>query len=532
LLLPGLAQAAGQLTVPPGAAYVGDVLTISANGSYTIGMSTPGATTTTDSIKVNPGVTATITLNGVKIDLSSPPPANLADPCSATAFEMAGAGTDITLNLANGSTNELASGWKCAGLSTTDAKLTINGTTGSLKATGGYGGAGIGGSSLQNTGTLTINGGVIEAIGGDGWVVATVGTYAGNGIGPDSSPVGVVTPSDITITGGTVTARGGQGASNTVNSAGSGCGIRPSNNITISGGKVTAYGGDVNPTNTAAIISGSPGVCGRQLASVTLSGNADVSAYGGGAVSGVGGLGAPGIGSASGLGSTITSTTFITGNAKVYAEAGVPMCTATFPNVGGSPGIGVSGTPIAVPNKIGVITIDTTNTVTAVPSAGCGTGGNSPGIGVGGYVVGDGLGIDGVPPNSRASSKTVPEGSNTTLACPANPAFNAWQWQKLDTTGAWNDLDGVANPSAIATTLALSSVTKADDEGQYRCIAKIQDGGGVNVVNFAGGVQGLTVVPLNAGAAAAAVPTLGEWALMLLALSVLGMGAVGYKRRA
>ena len=74
------------------------------------------------------------------------------------------------------------------------------GGTGALEATGGNGGAGIGGGYVTKVvgGTITINGGVVTATGGSG----------GAGIGGSSGKAG----GTVTINGGTVTATGRNGA--------------------------------------------------------------------------------------------------------------------------------------------------------------------------------------------------------------------------------------------------------------------------------------------------------------------------------
>ena len=115
------------------------------------------------------------------------------------------------------------------------------------------------GLNKGNSGTLTINdednNGELEAVGGY--------YSAGIGGGYHSSA------SDITITGGTITARGASGG------AGIGGGNQGSgNNITISGGKVTANGGG----------EGSAGIGGGYWASgsnITISGGEKVKVQGG-----------------------------------------------------------------------------------------------------------------------------------------------------------------------------------------------------------------------------------------------------------
>ncbi len=173
--------------------------------------------------------------------------------------------------------------------------LTIQGS-GSLSATGGDSGAGIGGSG-GTCGAISINGGDVTATGGDsgagigsgyagicgaitisGGTVTATGGYEGAGIG--SGTVG--TCGDITISGGTVDATGGVHAAG----IGSGTGIEALSTesscgaITISGGTVDATGGEA----AAGIGSGRYSTCGD----ITISG---------GTVDATGGVHAAGIGS-------------------------------------------------------------------------------------------------------------------------------------------------------------------------------------------------------------------------------------------
>jgi hypothetical protein len=94
-------------------------LTITDNGTYTI-----TGTTTTNTIKVNSGVNANITLNGVNIDVSG--------TSEACAVYMAGA----TVNLTLVGDNTLTSGAKQAGLATSNCTITAA-SIGSLTARGG-----------------------------------------------------------------------------------------------------------------------------------------------------------------------------------------------------------------------------------------------------------------------------------------------------------------------------------------------------------------------------------------------------------
>ena len=178
--------------------------------------------------------------------------------------------------------------------------ITITG--GSVTATGGDYAAGIGGGYYGSGKNITIKGGTVTATGGDegagigggyygngenikitdGTVNAT-GGWGGAGIGGGGSYDGC-SGKNITITGGTVTAGGGY------RGAGIGGGIRGSGeDITITGGTVNADGGD----NGAGIGGGATG----SGTNVTVSGPAQVTAtagksngyYGAGATIGNGG---------------------------------------------------------------------------------------------------------------------------------------------------------------------------------------------------------------------------------------------------
>ena len=162
--------------------------------------------------------------------------------------------------------------------------ITITG--GTVNATGGWGGAGIGGGYYGSGKNITIKGGTVTATGGEegagiGGGYYYGGGYYGNGYyGNGAGGNG----KNITIIGGTVTAGGGY------RGAGIGGGISGSGkNITITGGTVNADGG----TNAAGIGGGATG----SGSNVTVSGAAQVTAiagksngyYGAGATIGNGG---------------------------------------------------------------------------------------------------------------------------------------------------------------------------------------------------------------------------------------------------
>ena len=157
-----------------------------------------------------------VKLDNVNIDTSKQ---------NKAAVSVTGSG-DTTIELDGD--NKLKSGSAHAGLehnkTDTSGELTIqdnNKDGGSLKATGGQFGAGIGGAGV-NDAQVKITGGKITATGGE----------FGAGIGGGFKGSG-----DVTITGGEIHANGGS------YSAGIGGGEYSSGKVTISGGEITANGG-------------------------------------------------------------------------------------------------------------------------------------------------------------------------------------------------------------------------------------------------------------------------------------------------
>ena len=219
-LLSSITIGATTVTLTSGTGYVtlqnGDVLT-----------GTGGADT---HVAIADG--ATVTLNGVDISAY----ANSLNH-QRPGIECLG---NATINLAVGTVNNVKGGYDNPGIFVPkDKTLTISGE-GSLNATGGNGGAGIGSGFRGSCGDITISGGTVKATGG----------YAGAGIG---SGYNQCSCGNITISGGTVTATGDQLGAGIGSGYDSSCG-----NITISGGTVTANGG----RSTAGIGSGYFGSCG------------------------------------------------------------------------------------------------------------------------------------------------------------------------------------------------------------------------------------------------------------------------------
>ena len=176
-----------------------------------------------------------LTLKDVKIDVSDTGNEGRPSRTGKAALSVQGKGNvEIELD----GENELKSGAYRAGLeknnSTSAGTLTLKDNkeagSGSLNAEGGALSAGIGACYEEGTKNIIITGGTVTATGGDGG--AGIG---GGSDGRNSDSNG----KNITITGSTVTAKGGNG------SAGIGGGVGGSGeSITITGSTVTAEGGN------------------------------------------------------------------------------------------------------------------------------------------------------------------------------------------------------------------------------------------------------------------------------------------------
>ena len=236
---------------------------------------TGSSTENTLTIKAESGQTASVTLSGANIDVSS---------AGKAAVSTTGEG-NVNIEL-NGS-NALKSGHSHAGLEkNNDGNLTIQDKDkdGSLNAKGGQDGAGIGGGSSGAGSDITITGGKVTARGGNYGAGIGGGAY-GNG-------------SDITVTGGEVTANSGNYGAG-IGGGGWGNG----NNISISGGKVTATGG--------TFAAGIGGGMHRDGNDITISGG-EVNASGGKCGAGIGG----------GLDARGSGDVTVSGDAKLKVRGG------------------------------------------------------------------------------------------------------------------------------------------------------------------------------------------------------------------
>ena len=252
-----------------------------------------------------------VTFDDLNIDASSR---------SEAAVSVTGKGdTNIELD----GDNKLKSGAGHAGLehnkTDTSGKLTIqddNDEAGSLDATGGRGGAGIGGG-MSKDGQATITGGTITANGGK--LASGIGGGAGSRIGK------IIGSGDVEITGGTITATGNSGG------AGIGGGLSGDGNVRISGGTIISAVSDGSDYGGAGI-GGGHGGGGH----VTITGDATVKE-------------AQGFGGGAGIGSGIYGPI---GDVEISGNANVERAIGSDLGAGIGAGYGESGFP-----NVGKVTI-------------------------------------------------------------------------------------------------------------------------------------------------------------------------------
>ena len=206
-----------------------------------------GTTNNTVTITAEKNATANVTLENVNIDTGA---------TGGAAITTSGEGN---VNIELDGTNTVQSSNSHAGVEKKDngtLTITDENKDGSLTATGGTWGAGIGGGRNESASNIAIEGGKVEATGG----------FEGAGIGGGAGGSG----SNITISDGKVTATGGgAGAGIGGGCDGSGSGI------TIEGGEVTAQG-DLSGAGIGGGLNGTG-------SDVTISGDAQVKVQGGAA---------------------------------------------------------------------------------------------------------------------------------------------------------------------------------------------------------------------------------------------------------
>ena len=283
-----------------------------------------------------------LTLKDVKIDVSDTGIPGTTIKGKAALSVQGQGNVEIELD----GDNELKSGANRAGLekNTSEGTLTLKddkNEAGSLKATGGENGAGIGGGNRGSGKNITIKGGTVNATGGlDG---AGIGGGGENGSGEN-----------ITIKGGTVNAAGGRFG------AGIGGGLLGSGkNITITDGTVNAAGGQFG-----AGIGGGDRGSGEDI---TIKG---------GTVNAAGGLQAAGIGGGNGGGGN-------GGGGQEGSGKNITITGGTVNTTGGdNGGAGIGGGFLGSGEAITI----TDGTVNA-------TGGDNGGAGIGGGDYGSGKDI-------------------------------------------------------------------------------------------------------------------------------------------
>ena len=359
---------------------------------------------------INKAATALkLTLKDVKIDVSDTGK-NTGIPGTSVegkaALSVQGSG-DVEIELDG--ENELKSGFNRAGLEKTDftfigtpstGMLTLkddNQKAGSLKATGGQFGAGIGGVENGNGKNITINGGTVEATGGDfgagigggfggsgenitinGGTVTADGNDFGAGIGGGKERKG----ENITITGGTVNAAGGIGggeggngknititggtvtATNKEGGAGIGGGVMGNGeDITITGGTVNAAGGDYaagigggnsgsgkNITITGGTVTAKGGVLGAGIGGGVVGNGEDITITGGTVTaSGCGGAGIGGGIDGSGSNVTVSGAAQVTATATDIGPDWSGAATGATIGGGGSNTVDSDGNPVSIP---------------------------------------------------------------------------------------------------------------------------------------------------------------------------------------
>ena len=244
-----------------------------ANGDITVSVSAEGVQTATQGDQTYTGVfvvTGTSTTSKLVIKGSSGTAAKVyLNDLHITVSSGAAVSVSNNVDLYIEGSSVLQSGVNCAGIQKEDnGQLTIDGS-GSLEATGGESGAGIGGAFHMPGNNITINGGkiVAQSTTGNGWGAGIGGGNEGNG-------------NNITINGGDVTAIGGSEA------AGIGGGIHASaSNITINGGTVTAKAGG----GAAAIGGGHDKSNGGKATNINLVGG-DITVQGNNGKATIGGV--------------------------------------------------------------------------------------------------------------------------------------------------------------------------------------------------------------------------------------------------
>ena len=383
--------------------------------------------------------TISVTGGTQKITMGSAVDIDVHGKSDACAFSIE-KGASVELVLAGPVT--LKSGSRQAGLSVpTGAAVTISAAkrAGSLSATGGANGAGIGGYNYSAAGTggsITILSGTIEAFGG----------AHGAGIGGASNCAGTGTGETIHISGGKVTAKAGSDAAG-IGGGYYGNGTGSSGQIIIDGMAVV-----VASASSGAGIGGGMNYDGTGTGGkIILAGTADVtasSAYG------------AGVGSGSSSGSSVYLTgeggeVLITEQATVRASSSFGAGIG-----GGKPGAQSYGT-----GSNGKLTINGSANVTATST-------NASGIGAGAS-------------STAPSGDSHTTGTNGVISISGNAVVNATG--KFYGIGAYNDDGNGALVISGGTVTARATDEKASNSCGIGRIARFTvSGGTVNASGYTG----------------------------------------------
>ena len=261
-----------------------------------------------------------------------------------------------------------------------DARLIIDGT-GELYVESMYGSASIGGKSEENAGSITINGGTVNAKNGDSG--ATIGggkdgsggtiTINGGTVTAENSNYGAAIGGGSNGSGGSITINGG-----TVNAENSYYGAAIGGGKDGSGGSITINGGTVNAENSRSSVAiGGAGGTG----SITINGGT-VTATGGKYGAGIGGSKESAGGSIIISDGTVTATggQYGAGIGDGYQGTGgsIIISGGTITATGGQYGAGIGG---GRSGKGGTININGGTVIATCGTHGAGIGGGYNGAG-------------------------------------------------------------------------------------------------------------------------------------------------------
>lgn len=362
----------------------GGVLTVLTDKAMTIANKDLNTPTTNQIVIASSAGNAKVTLAGVNIDVSA-----LDNTAAFLAYGSAGTYDTVTVNLKGGTKNTLISGCGCAGLqknNTSGSALTIDGT-GELYAQGGAGGAGIGGGNGATGFNITINNGMITAVGGAN---SDENSGTGAGIGGGFRGEG----NGIAIKGGTVTATGGAGST-------TGAGIGGGGNA--QGTAISIYNGTVTATGGAATQYGGAGIGGGARH------NGDTIRIYNGTVKATGGKGAAGIGGGNNYNGT-----------NIHINGGTVTATGDSGGAGIGGGTNGNGTNIGIDKA----------TVTAIGGSGDGMVG--AGIGGGNNGKGEGIKIQGGSVRAISDANAIGGGQGKDPVIPVNDAGGEVYLLKID----------------------------------------------------------------------------------------------------